>query len=139
MNKSIREIAEELNVDKQKVYRFIKKNHINEVHQNHIKTTSVKQYDEAVQKQIKQGIFKNEAHQKSHHEAHQNHINDVVLDVVLKQSEMLKKELEEKNKQINELQKLLDQEQQLRMAEHQRVLQLEEKNDSKKKFWWKKT
>ena len=40
MAKTIKEIADELGVDKQKVYRFIKKNHINEAHhetlQNHI-------------------------------------------------------------------------------------------------------
>lgn len=137
MEKTIKEMAIEMQIDKQQIYRYIKKNHINEVHQNHIKTTSVKQYNEIAQRQIKQGIFKNELHQKSHHEVHQNHITDVVYDVLLKQSEMFQKELEEKNKQINEMQKLLDQEQQLRMAEHQRVLQLEEKK-MEKNHWWNK-
>ena len=38
--KTIREIANELGVDKQKVYRFIKQNHINEA--------SLKHFNEAV-------------------------------------------------------------------------------------------
>lgn len=41
---------------------------------------------------------------------------------------MLQTELNRKNEQIAELQKLLDQEQQLRMVEHKRVLELEQKN-----------
>ena len=47
-----------------------------------------------------QNITSNEAHQ----EVHQNHINEAVIDVLLKQSEMLQKELEIKNKQIISLQ-----------------------------------
>ena len=80
--KTIREIANELGVDKQKVYRFIKQNHINEAHH------------EAHQNRI------NEAHHEAHHEAHQNRINEAVFDAVI---EMLQKELEIKNEQIKEL------------------------------------
>ena len=58
---------------------------------------------------------------------------------------MLQTELKQKNEQIASLQKLLDQEQQLRMVEHKRVLELEEKaqtveepTEPEKKSWWKK-
>lgn len=131
---TIKQLSDEIGVDKQKVYRYIKKNHINEAHQK----SGVMYYDEAVQKQIKQALSQNEVHQDHINEAHQNHINEAVIDTLLKQSEMLKNELEAKNKQIAEMQKLLDQEQQLRMAEHQKILLLEQQEEeTQKKHWWK--
>lgn len=63
--------------------------------------------------------------------------------------EMLQKELDEKNKQIENLQRLVDQEQQLNMANHKKILLLEEKlqeqepdeqseptEQQTKKSWW---
>jgi predicted transcriptional regulator len=94
--KTIKQIADELGVSKQKVYRFIVRNHItasSEVKQS-------KLYDEATEMLIKQGILEDEPYQKSHHEAHQNRINEAVFDAVI---EMLQKELEIKNEQIKEL------------------------------------
>ena len=49
MAKTIKQIADEIGLDKQKVYRFIKKNHINEAHQKN----GVMYYDEAVKSHIK--------------------------------------------------------------------------------------
>lgn len=67
--KTIREIANELGVDKQKVYRFIKQNHINEAHHeaHHeaLQRSGVKYYDEAAETLIKQG-FSDEPHQVKH-------------------------------------------------------------------------
>ena len=127
--KTIKQIADELGVSKQKVYRFIVRNHItasSEVKQS-------KLYDEATEMLIKQGILEDEPYQKSHHEAHQNHINDTVSEAVI---ELLRKEMEQKNEQLQEKdrqirekdqqisemqaqlsmnQKLMDQEQQLHM------------------------
>jgi predicted transcriptional regulator len=77
--KTIKQIADELGVSKQKVYRFIVRNHItasSEVKQS-------KLYDEATEMLIKQGILEDEPYQKSHHEAHQNHINDTVSEAVI--------------------------------------------------------
>jgi predicted transcriptional regulator len=54
--KTIREIANELGVDKQKVYRFIKQNHINEAHHEALQRSGVKYYDEAAETLIKQGF-----------------------------------------------------------------------------------
>lgn len=124
-NKTLKEIADELGIDKQKVYRYVKKNHISEV----LQSASVKQYDEVAQKQIKQHFLEN-----NHiNETHQNHINDTVFDALLKQ-------LEEKDKQIETLQRLLDQEQQLNAFNQQKIEMLEQKEevetDEEKKSWW---
>lgn len=135
MNKTTKQIADELKIDKQKVYRYIKRNHIKEVNQSE----SVKYYDEAVQKHIKQYFeanrsTSNETHQNTS-KAHQSASSDIVLETLIEQ-------LKEKDKQIAELQKLIDQEQQLRMAEHKRILELEDKvqqseEEAQKKKWWK--
>lgn len=94
--KTIREIANELGVDKQKVYRFIKQNHINEAHHEALQRSGVKYYDEAAETLIKQGFLDETASS----EAHQNRINEAGFDAVI---EMLQKELEIKNEQIREL------------------------------------
>ena len=98
--KTIREIANELGVDKQKVYRFIKQNHINEAHHEALQRSGVKYYDEAAETLIKQGFLAETASSEAHHEAHQNRTNEAVFDAVI---EMLQKELEIKNEQIREL------------------------------------
>jgi hypothetical protein len=147
--KTIKQIADELGVSKQKVYRFIVRNHItasSEVKQS-------KLYDEAAETLIKQGFLEGKLYQKSHHEAHQNHINDTVSEAVI---ELLRKELEQKNEQLQEKdrqisemqaqlsmnQKLIDQEQQLHMVT-ERKLQLieqqqyqEEQDTVEEKKWW---
>lgn len=139
--KTIKQIADELGIDKQRVYRYIKKNHINEAHQKN----GVMYYDEVVESDIKQAFSQNEPHQASAS-------NDTVIDVLVKQSEMLQKELEIKNKQIEELnerlaenQKLLDQAQQLHAMTEQKMRLLEQKEEKTeeeeeevhKKPWWK--
>lgn len=126
MAKTIKQIADEIGLDKQKVYRFIKKNHINEVHQKN----GVMYYDEAVEKLIKSHFSKI----TTSSEVHQTTSNDAVIDVLMKQSEILKSELEIKNKQIDELnkrleenQRLLDQQQQLQAIAENKIKLLEHK------------
>lgn len=148
MAKTIKQMADAIGVDKQRVYRYIKKSCINEAHQKN----GVMYYDEAVEKRIKQAFSKNEPHQESAS-------SDTVVDVLLKQSEMLQKELEIKNKQISDLndrlaecQKLLDQYQKLSAMEKV-VKKIEMENspekeeesltpssaepETRKKAWWK--
>lgn len=104
MLKTIKQIADELGVDKQKVYRYIKKNHINEAHHEALQKNGVKQYDEAAETQIKQGFLRETASSEAHHEVLQNHINDAVFDTVSDAViGVLRKELEIKNKQIEDL------------------------------------
>jgi plasmid maintenance system antidote protein VapI len=88
--KTIKQIADELGVSKQKVYRFIVRNHITA--SSEVKRSKL--YDESAEMLIKQGFLEDELHQKSHHEVHQNHINDTVSEAVI---ELLRKELEQKN------------------------------------------
>lgn len=62
-----------------------------------------------------------------------------VEDMLLKQIEILQDEIKIKNDQIEQLHKLLDQEQQLRMIQEQKNVQIEELNlnlKEKKKKWW---
>ena len=66
-------MADALGVDKQRVYRYIKKSCIKEAHQKN----GVMYYDEAVEKRIKQAFSKNEPHQESAS-------SDTVVDVLLK-------------------------------------------------------
>lgn len=139
MSKTIKQIADDLGVDKQKVYRFIQKNHIKEVHHEAHQKNGVKYYDEAAQMLIKQGL----SDKVTSNEVHQNHIentsNEAVFEALLKQIDVLQEELKIKNDQIEQLHKLLDQEQQLRMIQEQRILQIEESNSEQKetkKKWW---
>ena len=87
MPKTIKQIADELGLNKQKIYRYIKNNHINEAHQKN----GMMYYDDVAEIIIKQAFLKNSVSDESH----QNHINeavnDVVIDVLLKQSETLQK------------------------------------------------
>lgn len=117
MNKTLKQIADELGVDKQKIYRFVKKHGIEAVHQESASEAhQAKQYDEAAQTLIKQAFSQNEPHQESTSEVHQNHISETVIDALLKQ-------LDEKDKQIDQLQQLLNQEQKLRLVAEQKLLE----------------
>lgn len=93
--KTVKQIADDLGVSKQKVYRFIVRNHITA--SSELKQSKL--YDEVAENLIKQGIFENKSHQKSHHEAHQNHINNTVSEAVI---ELLRRELDQKNEQLKE-------------------------------------
>ena len=99
--KTIKEIADFLKIDKQKVYRYIRQNHINEAHQK----SGVMYYDEAVESEIISHFTKI----ATSTEVHQNHIkstsSDMVIDVLVN---MLKQELEVKNEQIEKLQEQLE-------------------------------
>ncbi len=100
MPKTIKEIADELGVEKQKVYRYIKQHRISEVHHDALheahQRSGAKYYDEAAETLIKQGF----SSQTASSEAHQNCINEAVNEAVI---DMLRKELEIKNEQIREL------------------------------------
>lgn len=94
--KTVKQIADELGVNKQKVYRFIKRNCISEAHQKN----GVMYYDEATETLIYSHFNKISPQSEAHHEVHQSTSNDAVIDAVIK---MLQQELEVKNKQISEL------------------------------------
>ena len=125
---STKQIADKLNLPKQKVYRCIKLNHIKEAHTETVKGNTVLMYDKQALEQIEsilQGgaTTSNEAHSEVHHEA----VNEALNEAVLKQLEILNEQLKAKDKQIENLQKLLDQEQQLNAMNQQKILALETK------------
>lgn len=121
---STKQIADKLNLPKQKVYRCIKLNHIKEAHTETVKGNTVLMYDKQAIEQI-ESILKGGASTSS--EAHQKAVHDTVNEAVLKQLEILNEQLKTKDKQIENLQKLLDQEQQLNAMNQQKILALETK------------
>ena len=147
---STKQIADKLNLPKQKVYRCIKLNHIKEAHTETVKGNTVLMYDKQAIEQIEsilQGgaTTSNEAHSEVHHEA----VNEALNEAVLKQLEILNEQLKTKDKQIENLQKLLDQEQQLNAMNQQKILALESKleepnevdpkeSDEQQKGFWAK-
>lgn len=90
--KTIKQIADGLGLDKQRVYRYIRKDCISEAHQE----AGVKYYDEAAEAQIKSHFTNNGVSA----EAHQTTSHDATIDAVIS---MLKDELQVKNQQIQEL------------------------------------
>lgn len=121
---STKQIADKLNLPKQKVYRCIKLNHIKEAHTETVKGNTVLMYDKQAIEQI-ESILQGGASTSS--EAHQKAVHDTVNEAVLKQLEILNEQLKTKDKQIENLQKLLDQEQHLNAMNQQKILALESK------------
>lgn len=155
--KTIKQIADELGVSKQKVYRFIVKNHItasSEVKQS-------KLYDEAAERLIKSHFNRITTSSERSVEPHQKSGNEMLLEQLIKELEVKNEQLSEKDRQISEKdrqlaemqaqlsenQKLIDQEQQLRMVTERKFLLLEQQqgqNDEEnpetvvgeEKKWW---
>ena len=98
---SMKQIADQLNVSKQRVYRCIKSNCISEAHHEVVKGNTVLMYDIAAVERIKQllGVTNNET-VEVHRDVHQ---------------------------EAGEAHKSLDQEQQLHLLSKQRIKELEEK------------
>ena len=143
---STKQIADKLNLPKQKVYRCIKLNHIKEAHTETVKGNTVLMYDKQAIEQI-ECILQGGASTSS--EAHQKAVHDTVNEAVLKQLEILNEQLKTKDKQIENLQKLLDQEQHLNAMNHEKILLLESKleepnevdpkeSDEQQKGFWAK-
>ena len=101
--KTIKMLANELGIDKQKVYRYIKKHNISEAHQN----GGALYYNETVEAEIKQYFFKeavsNEVYQNTS-EAYRSTSSDTVINEIIS---MLKDELAAKNKLIDEQQQTI--------------------------------
>lgn len=119
MGKTIKQIADDLKIDKQRVYRFIKKNNINEAYQEN----GTMYYDETAQILIKQGFTENKTHQDTHQDVHNDTINKTVIDALMKQ-------LDVKDAQIAELQRRLAAEQQINIYQGQKLLELQTKQET---------
>lgn len=115
MNKSLKQIADELGIDKQKVYRFVKKANIKEA----LESTTTKLYDETAQNTIKKHFLEKTISRCEY----QNHSNDMVYETLLKQ-------LEIKDKQIEELMRSLQFEQGKTKELQEKIFAIEAKSDS---------
>lgn len=115
---STKQIADSLNISKQRVYRCIKSNHIKEVHRDTVKGNTVLMYDKASIDRIKQLLGVSG-------EVHHDTVDDTVNDTLLKQLEIKDNQIKELNERLKESQKALDQEQQLHLLSKQRILELE--------------
>lgn len=151
---SMKQIADQLNVSKQRVYRCIKSNCISEAHHEVVKGNTVLMYDNVAVERIKQllGVTDNEA-VEVHREVHQEAVHDTVYEALLKQLEIKDQQIKELNERLAEAHKSLDQEQQLHLLSKQRIKELEEKPTEpespdqeesaaepvqNKKPWWKR-
>ena len=121
---STKQIADKLNLPKQKVYRCIKLNHIKEAHTETVKGNTVLMYDKQAIEQI-ESILQGGA--TTSNEAHQKAVHDTVNEAVLKQMDILNEQLKAKDKQIENLTKLLDQAQMLNAMDKKKIEALESK------------
>lgn len=119
---STKQIADLLNVSKQRVYRCIKSNCIIEVHRDTVKGNTVLMYDKATVDRIKELLGVSD---EVHHDTVDDTVNDTLYDTLLKQLEIKDNQIKELNERLKESQKALDQEQQLHLLSKQRILELE--------------
>lgn len=120
--KTIKQLSDELKISKQKLYRYVKANHINEVHHD----AGVIYIDETLETLLKQHFSKND----TFHDTHQNVSNDTVLIRSLEeQIVQLKEQLKEKDRQIERNQELLKNQQVLTLQANQKIELLEQKEE----------
>ena len=146
--KTLKQIADEIGIDKQKVYRFVVKNHItasSEVKQS-------KLYDDVAERLIKSHFNHITTSNERCGEAHQKSGYDVVVEQLVKELESKNEQIREKDRQLAEKdrqlsavhemlsknQELLDQQQQLQALTEQRLKLLEQQEptaEEPKKKW----
>lgn len=98
--KTLKQIADEIGIDKQKVYRFVKKNHItasSEVKQS-------KLYDEAAERLIKSHFDHITTSNERYGEAHQKSGQEQLLEQLIKELQIKNEQIREKDRQIENLQ-----------------------------------
>ena len=136
---SIKQMADELGVSKQRVYRCIKKQCISEAHREVVNGNNVMMYDYdtflKISKFIELSTSFDEAHREAHREAVEQPFqpdnqpkndSDLLREVLLKQIEEKDQQIRKLTEELNKVHQLLDQEQQLRLISEQNILKLEE-------------
>ena len=130
---SMKQIADQLNVSKQRVYRCIKANCISEAHHEVVKGNTVLMYDNAAVERVSELLgVSDEAHHETVSdtvEVHHETVNEAVYEALLKQLEIKDQQIKELNEHLAEAHKSLDQEQQLHLLSKQRILELESKSE----------
>lgn len=144
---SIKEIADQLNLSKQRVARCIKKNQIKEAHIEVVKGNHTLMYDAVAFSMIYDFFTAEKTESQNNGEPHCDVHHDVLYDALLKQLESKDKEIERlleelaaERKLVQGAYQLLHDEQQLRLSADNRVLELEasENEDSWVKKFFKK-
>lgn len=147
VGKTVKQIAKEIGVSKQAVYKRYKGKLYTEVAPYTYTVDGTIYIKEQGETLIKQDFFKDTNPSVSHTEPHTEHIQDTPVDIpmdtplyavinVLKQQlEQKDNQLQNKDTQIERLQKLLDQQQQLTLVQLENKEQLQIEN---KKPWWKR-
>ena len=95
--KTIKQIADDIGVPKQQIYRYVKRNHISEAHQQ----SGVMHYDEAAETLIKKGFSKKTTASNETVEAHHDAVVEAVIDT-------LRQELQSKDDLLMAQQKTID-------------------------------
>lgn len=142
---SIAEFAKRANVSRQSVYKRLTQvdseltKYVNLV--DNQKMIDIQALEEVYGIRVDKEVDKIDNFESTECQPVVNPINqeNQVEDMLLKQIEILQDEIKIKNDQIEQLHKLLDQEQQLRMIQEQKNVQIEEVNlnlKEKKKKWW---
>jgi IS30 family transposase len=127
---SIKEIADSLGVNKQKVYRCIKANHINEAVIEAVKGNNVLKYDKQAVERIKQLLNCCTDNSESvSNEAPYEARNDTVIEALLKQLDIKDKQIAELNERLAEVNRILEQQQKLNALDKQQILQIESRQE----------
>lgn len=130
--KTTREIAEICGVSEQAIRAWCRKNHIAKDAKGSFAISETIEY--RIYRHYKGDVAK-DAKDIAQSAKADNVVNQAIIDLLRKELEHKNKQIDELSKRLMECQKLLDQEQQLRMVTEQKML-VENKDESNKK-WWK--
>ena len=135
---SLKEIAEMLNLSKQKVYRCVKSNHIMKHHDEVVNGNVVMMYSESAYLQVKDILgetVKNtdDTYITDVHQKQSETLESVIIDILREQSDFkddriksLEEQLKAKDAQIASLQRMNEQFQELHAIDVRRVREVEE-------------
>ena len=127
--KTIREIAEICGVSEQAVRAWCRKNHITKDAKGSFAISETIEY--RIYRHYKVDVAKDVSQSAKADYA----VNQAIIDLLRKDLDHKNKQIDELSKRLMECQKLLDQEQQLRMVTEQKIL-IEDQEELPKK-WWK--
>ncbi len=136
--KTIKKLAEELKISKQKLYRHIKDNHINDVVVVDGKFLVNDSLEKTLKRAFKDSISANNRKQKlnqdsastPHHKSNQNSAIDSEM------IKFLKDELKRAHDRNDHLQKMLENQQILMLRDKEKIERLENKTEQNKKKWF---
>lgn len=127
MMKTIKNVADEIGISKQKLYRYIKANYINEVHYD----ANVIYIDDVLESKLKQHFIYND----TNHNTNQSTSIDVELIQALNDMiSQLKEQIKEKDKQLEVNQELLKNQQILTLQANQKIELLEHQEEQKDEY-----